>query len=132
MVPRPSHAVLSLLAVYSLLGASFGDARGIDPCPHHDQLPGVATAVAHEHEHMPGHGSSEPSGDQHEAEHGPCKCVGCGLLGGSAALDAPAGVATVLPLPRLTFGPASPATRVAHRGTDRWSPHLPNAPPLSV
>ena len=44
MVPRVVRIALSLPAIGSFLGASLGEARGVDPCPHHDRLPGVEGA----------------------------------------------------------------------------------------
>jgi hypothetical protein len=130
---RPLRALASLIALVTFLGASWGEARALEPCPHHDALsadmagmmgmPGMGA--------MPGGADSGPAG--HPETHGPCKCVGCCAAGATPALTVARPTADrAVPPADLPFAPAPPQTRTAHRATDVWSRYPPTAPPLSV
>jgi hypothetical protein len=136
---RPLRALASLLALVTFLGASWSEARALEPCPHHDALsahmPGMAGMAD-----MPGmigmagqHGQTDPGPPGHPETHGPCKCMGCCAAGATPALTVgrPT-VALAVPPVDVSFPPAPPQTRTAHRATDVWSRYPPTAPPLSA
>ena len=136
---RRLGASVALTAIAAFVGASAADARGLDPCPHHDAFNlahyGAAAHGGHEMadmagtEHMRGHGRTS---DKDGHEHGPCDCVGSCDTGGSPPLVTTAfDVAAVLTTPPDLTPPAAPIELGPTKDVG-WTPYLPEAPPLPV
>jgi hypothetical protein len=131
MLGRRRRGPPSLVALAAFIGVGFADARAADPCPHHDRLPEPTRASAHAHAGRPTDPSPERDGQRGHGEHGACTCVGSCDPGASTGLvERPAVAAAPPPIDRSTRAPGCSGT--AHRSASRWSPHLPNAPPLAV
>ena len=125
---------MTLIALAAFLGASVADARGLDPCPHHDAVNlakyGAAAQSGHGHDmaHM-GHGQSA---DQDQHEHGPCNCVGSCDSGGAPPMVTTAPNATIAVAAMSKLVPPSAPTEIVQTSDEGWTPYLPQAPPLSV
>jgi hypothetical protein len=147
---RPLFA-LAALAGFVLSGVS--EARALDPCLHHDSLPGElapetqgggqgshAAHTAHaEHSvasgeataDLHGHGPSHSSEDG-SASHEGCSCVGHCDAGTSSPVPAAACVALRIdPSPRFVRVPSAEEL-LSHKSGGLWLLHLATAPPLSV
>jgi hypothetical protein len=156
MVRLRKRPLFALAALVGLVFSGVSEARGLEPCPHHDVLPaslasgqggpdqplagGKIGSAGNESSHA-GHdvASSRAASDTddaatsgHESDHRACTCIGRCDAGSSPA---------ILSAPRITLQAAAPApvvsshaaNRVFSRGTDRlWLFHQPTAPPLSV
>ncbi len=131
---RGSGAILTWLALASLLVSAGAGATVAVPCAHHghaghrapEPAEGRTEAVAVEHDRhdSPGH---ETHGPDRPDEGGNCDCAGSCTISSGAPLDRHAGVVTEL----LGFHSIDllPAVREPHANFRAWLFPLPNAPP---
>jgi hypothetical protein len=128
------------------------EARALDPCLHHDALPGelapetqgsygshTAPAAHAEHAVASGEASADvhANGTSHSSEDGSgshegCNCVGHCDAGTSSPVPAAARVALhVNPSPGFVRLPSAEEL-LTHKSGGLWLLHLATAPPLSV
>ena len=133
---RHPSALVALIALATFLGASLADARGLDPCPHHDALNlahyGAAAHDGHDMAGMAGMQGHGGSSDKDQHPHGPCNCVGSCDAGGSPPLVAVRLDLTVALAPVAELTPPSGPKKVISTKDEGWTPYLPQAPPSRV
>ncbi len=132
---RPLGASVTLIALAAFVGASAADARGPDPCPHHDAVNlaqyGAAAQDAHGHDIAQMQGYPQ-SANQDQHEHGPCNCVGSCDSGGAPPMIAAAPEVTIAVAPASEITPPPVHREIVPAKDEGWTPYLPQAPPLPV
>lgn len=137
MIAAPARrAAAALVTLVAFATTIVAEARGLDPCPHHDGVApagepagheshGTADAMGHAHAGAETSASPRPATREH-ARHGPCTCLGCGTAVGS-----PAGPLRSIVRPDTVELPPFHSFLARSRSADAgwWVPYLPHAPP---
>jgi hypothetical protein len=151
---RPLFALAALVG-FVFSGAS--EARGLEPCPHHDSLPisldaghtdhgatraGDATEAAAESahashdvaatDHSEHTGTADDAPAEHESDHGPCNCIGQCDAGSSATVLSPVTITLHGDSPTPVASPPAADGVFSRSGDSLWLFHQPTAPPFSV